>query len=381
MSEFILCIGSRSYCICAPIGLFAAVTISKSLEFGLTPEGMLKVGESRPGVKKGKSKSFQNGIANGSPDNQDAPHNPYIAPWFYDAIEVAHTLRGLKWKFGQGIPIPRHTRPLERSAFIDATTSSFIKNFLLLDLLESCLKLFPGVGTTLGGTMFYPDLSPITRFVVSTLIHILTGSAILAGFGMVYDLITLFAVGVMDSSPLSWPPIMDDPWSSDSMHKFWSKDWHQLLRQTFLVFGGYPGKWLAGNFGMLLGTFIASGLYHECAMYSMGRGFDHSATIFFAAQGPVLILERLWKKVTRRNVQGTAGRLWVYFIMFVAAQPMGMFHFLKITFAMGLIFTTSLPVNAWHRRGFGGGMVIPPIISPARWIILPLLKKLVTKGG
>jgi hypothetical protein len=361
------------------LGLFAAIAISKSLEFGLTPEGMLKVGESRPGVKKGKSKSFQNGVANGSPDNENTSRNPYVAAWFYDALEVAHTMRGLKWKFGQGIPIPQQTRPLERVAFIDATTVSFIKNFLLLDLLESCLKLFPGVGTPMGGTIFYPNLSPITRFVVSTIIHILTGSAILAGFGMVYDLVTLFAVGVMDSSPLSWPPVMDHPWSSDSMHKFWSKDWHQLLRQTFLVFGGYPGKWLAGNIGMLFGTFLASGLFHECAMYSMGRGFDHSPAIFFAAQGPVLILERLWKKVTGRNVQGTAGRLWVYFIMFVAAQPMGMFRFYK-TFLLSCSLT-SLAVNAWHRRGFGGGMVIPPPVSPARWIILPLLKKLVTRGS
>jgi hypothetical protein len=358
------------------LGLFAAVTISKSLEFALTPEGMLKVGESRPGVKKGKSKSFPNGIANGFAEDEGTSRNPYVATWFYDAMEVVHTMRGLKWKFGQGIPIPQQTRPLERSTFLDATLLSFIKNFLLLDFLESCLKLFPGVGTPLGGTMFYPDLSPTARYTVSTIIHIFTGSAILAGFGMVYDLTTLFAVGVMDSSPLSWPPVMGRPWSSDSMHKFWSKEWHQLLRQTFLVFGGYPGKWLAGDIGLLLGTFLASGLFHECAMYSMGRGFDHSATLFFAAQGPVLVLERLWKKVIGRTVQGTAGRLWVYFIMFIAAQPMSMLHFCDFSVIM---LINSFAVSAWHRRGLGGGMVIPPIISPARWIILPLLKKLIMK--
>jgi hypothetical protein len=160
------------------------------------------------------------------------------------------------------------------------------------------------------------------------------------------------------------------------MHKFWSKEWHQLLRQTFLVFGGYPGKWLAGDIGLLLGTFLASGLFHECAMYSMGRGFDHSATLFFAAQGPVLVLERLWKKVIGRTVQGTAGRLWVYFIMFIAAQPMSMLHFCDFSVIM---LINSFAVSAWHRRGLGGGMVIPPIISPARWIILPLLKKLIMK--
>lgn len=33
-------------------------------------------------------------------------------------------------------------------------------------------------------------------------------------------------------------------------------------------------------------------------------------------------------------------------------------------------------VNGWHRRGLGGGMVIPPYISPARWILLPFVKRL-----
>lgn len=287
---------------------------------------MLKVGESRPGVKKGKEKDkdTQNGDANGHTEHGEPQRHPLIAPWFYDAMEVAHTLRGIRWKFGQGVHIPKETRPLETSAFLHATFYSFIKNFLVLDLLESVLKLFPGVGQPLGGTMFYPQLTPVTRYAVSTIIHMITGTAILAGFGMVYDLITLFAVGVLDSSPLSWPPVMDDPWHSESMHEFWAKNWHQLLRQTFLVFGGYPGKWLAGNIGMLFGTFIASGLFHECAMYSMGRGFDHSATIFFGMQGPVLLLERLWRRITGKRVGGLPGRLWVYFMLFVCAQPMGM---------------------------------------------------------
>ncbi|PPQ69106.1 hypothetical protein CVT25_004603 [Psilocybe cyanescens] len=335
--------------------LFAAVAISKSLEFALNKEGMLKIGESRPGVKKGKAKDVPNGNGNGYVESDEPARHPFIATWFYDAIEVAHTLRGLKWKFGQGAHVPKHTRPLEPSAFLQATLVSFVKNYLTVDFLEALLKLFPGVGEPLGGSMFYPELSPISRYVVSTIIHMLTGSAILAGFGMVYDLITLFAVGVMDSSPLSWPPVMEDPWTAESMHEFWAKRWHQLLRQTFLVFGGYPGKWLAGNFGMLFGTFIASGLFHECAMYSMGRGFDHSATLFFAIQGPILIIERLWRRFTGRRVGGWPGRLWVYFDMFILAQPM---------------------VNAWHRRGLGGGLVIPPLLSPARLIILPLAKQI-----
>lgn len=330
--------------------LFAAVAIAKALEFALTKEGMLKIGEIEPGVKKDK------GTVNGSgkADTLEEPsHHPYIATWFYDAMEIAHTMRGLRWKFGVGVHIPKETRPLERIPFLQATLLTFIKNYLILDFMESMVKLFPGVGTPIGGTMFYPNLHPTTRYAVAFIVHMLTGSALLAGFEMVYDLITLIAVAVFDSSPLSWPPVMDNPWSADSMHSFWAKHWHQLLRQTFLVFGGYPGQWIAGQYGMVFGAFIASGLFHECAMYSMKRGFDHSATVFFALQGPILVGERLWRRVTGRRVSGWIGRLWVYFVMFVAAQPM---------------------VDAWHRRGLGGGMVIPPTLSPTRLIFLPFVK-------
>ncbi|KAF5382653.1 hypothetical protein D9615_002704 [Tricholomella constricta] len=313
--------------------LLAAVTIAKSVEYAFNKEGMLKVGETRPGEMKVKGK----GVANGQIHPAVRRGNHYIPSGLYDAIELMHTLRGLQWKFGRGVHIPKPTRPLERDKFLQATLVSFIQNCLLVDFLESAIKLFPGVGSPMGGSMFYPDLQPFWRYTVSTLIHMLTGSAILSGFGMVYDLVTLIAVGCFDSSPSSWPPVTDHPWCADSMHALWSKHWHQLLRQTFLVLGGYPGKWLAGDLGMLFGTFIASGLFHECAMYSMGRGFDHTVSLFFTMQGPILVLERVWRKVTGRRVGGLFGRLWVYSILFLWAQLM---------------------VNAWHRRGLGGGMVI-----------------------
>jgi len=335
--------------------LFAAVTIAKTLEYAFTKEGMLKVGETRPGEMKGTSKSTANGEA------RPAVQRAYrcIPSGLYDAIELMHTLRGLQWKFGQDIHIPKHTRPLERKAFLLATLKSFIKNFLLLDFLESAIKLFPGVGLPTGGSMFYQELQPFWRYIVATLIHMLTGSAILVGFGMVYDLITLIAVRCFDSSPKSWPPVTDDPWSANSMHTLWGKHWHQLLRQTFLVLGGYPGRWLAGDIGMLFGVFIASGLFHECAMYSMGRGFDHNVSLFFTMQGPIMIFERLWRKVTGRRVGGWPGRLWVYFVLFILAQPM---------------------VDAWHRRGLGGGMVIPPFISPVRSLLLPIVLRFLSVG-
>lgn len=306
-------------------GLLAAVVIAKSLEYALTEEGMLKVGETRPGVMKGKSNG--QATANGFDSKliqEPRSKNPYIATWLYDAIELAHTMRGLQWKFGQGIYIPKPTRPLQRTAFLYATFISFIKNYLILDFLETLLKLFPGVGSPRGGTIFYP-LAPSIRYTLSTIIHLITGTTLIAGFRMMYDLITLFAVACLGSPPLSWPPIMGNPWHAESMHAFWGKEWHQLLRQTLLVYGGYPGMWIAGDYGMVLGTFLASGLFHAFSLYSSRRGFDYSTVVFFALQGPLLMLERLWRRITGRRVGGWIGMLWVYLILFAGAQPMGNF--------------------------------------------------------
>ncbi|KAF8645169.1 hypothetical protein AX16_007997 [Volvariella volvacea WC 439] len=320
---------------------------------------MLKVGEVRPGVLKGKgtaAKANGNGLhQNHYHNSENGVHNPRfsLGGALSDAVAVMHTLRGLQWQFGRGAHVPKHTRPLRRSPFLLATLQSFLTNFLILDFFESLIKLFPGVGHVYGGSMFYPGLSPLLRYTVSTTIHIMTGTCLLTGFGMVYDLITLIAVGVFNDSPLSWPPIMDNPWTADSMHAFWAKHWHQLLRQTFLVLGGYPGKWLAGDMGMLFGTFIASGLFHECSMYSMGRGFNIAVPFFFTLQGVILLLERYWRRMTGKRVHGIWGRLWVYSIMFLVAQPL---------------------VDAWHTRGLGGGMVIPPFVSPTRLFLIPAIR-------
>ncbi|KAJ7043077.1 hypothetical protein C8F04DRAFT_29225 [Mycena alexandri] len=343
------------------LALLCEVVIGKAFEYAFTKEGMLKVGERQPGQMKGKeavkgeaaAAQLTNGNGHAASPEPTEPPARLIPTWLYDAFELIHTMRGVRWKFTQGTYVPAPTRPLARPAFLRATLRSFVTNFLLLDLLESLVKLFPGVGTPTGGSIFYAGLPPVPRYVVSTLIHMLTGSALLAGFGMVYDLITLLAVVVFDSAPAGWPPITDAPWHAESMHQLWAHSWHQLLRNTFLVFGGYPGRWIAGDVGMLLGTFVASGLYHEFSIYTMGRGLDHTVTLFFAAQGPILIGERLWRRITGRRVGGRIGRMWVYFVMFIAAQPM---------------------IDSWHKRGLGGGMVIMPVISPVR-ILLGTLQK------
>jgi hypothetical protein len=307
----------------------------KAIDFAWRREGMLKVGETKPGVLR-KSKPSPHHLSNGNASGDVSPCDdvsPYTAPpkhgllppWLYDPLEALLATRGLGWQFGVGVHVPIERRPLDHYAFLRATAVSTLKHFLIFDALDSFIKLIPEVGSPQGGTIFKPDLPIPQRYILSTAIHLATGSCLISGFEMVYGFITIFALTVLSSTPEMWPPIMDDPWKPDSLHIFWAKRWHQVLRETFFVYGGFLGKWLAGNIGMLFGTFIGSGIYHEFAAYALGKGFDWHVMLFFALQAPLLVIEKLWYRVTGRRVGGIYGRLWVYFCIIVMGQPLGMY--------------------------------------------------------
>jgi len=297
-------------------------------------------------------------LASDSSEKQSHRRNQLPIPsCVYDPLEIVFTLRGIGWDFGRDVYIPQETRSLERGAFLRSTSLSFLGYYFLLDGLESVMKLIPGVGSPEGGSIFFPQLPFFQRYVVSTVIHICTGTSLLSGFQMVYNLCTLVSVGVLGQSPLSWPPIFNNPWAADSLNVFWAQRWHQLLRRMFVVYGGYPGSWILGpKLGMVFGTFLASGLFHELTTYTMGKGLDHRITLFFLWQAVGVVLERMWKKATGYRVQGWGGLAWVYFSIMVIGQPC---------------------VDAWHLRGLGGGsIVIPPSLSLTRIVLLPALKQL-----
>lgn len=307
-------------------GLWAQIIVAKGLDFGLSKEGRQKLGEVKPGEVKDSLTANDNGdVAQASYKTNVIEHPSHVAVfpfWLREAIDLCASLRGFGWDFGVGVYVPKHTRPFDRGPFVRATLFSFIWNFLMLDFFNSLIKLFPAVGDPRGGSIFYFQLPLLQRYAVSTAIHTFSGSCLITGFGMCYDLLVLICVTFLHDSPSSWPPVMDYPWSSDSLHHFWAKHWHQLLCRTFIFVGGYPGQFIAGNVGAVFGTFIASGLYHECAIYAMGRGFDYRVPMFFAMQGPLLVLERAIKVMTGRTVGGWPGRLWVYFVILVLGQPM-----------------------------------------------------------
>ena len=300
--------------------------MSKALEFAFTPGGRLKVGETSLPPIGGEQDSD-------TPSSPTAKHqaskSSVLPPAVNDAFEVLFALRGYGWDFGRGVHVPQEYRPLERGAFLMATWNIFFKYLLLLDFIESSLKLIPEVTSPFGGTIFLP-LPPIQRYAVSTTLHITSGIALIAGFEMAYALATLIGVGLLQQSPLLWPPLLDHPFSSDSLSDFWAKRWHQFLRRFFVVFGGYPAFWLGSwvhkelaKLCMLFGVFIASGLFHELSTYTMGKGFDKNITLFFVWQAVGVLAERTWYKVTGKKVQGWIGLIWVYFSIMVVGQPCG----------------------------------------------------------
>jgi hypothetical protein len=81
-------------------------------------------------------------------------------------------------------------------------------------------------------------------------------------------------------------------------------------------------------------------LYHAYSMQPTRRGFDYSTVLFFTLQGPLLMLERLWKRFTGRKVGGWIGMLWVYLVLLAGAQPMGEFIH-RVFFILASYFLSS----------------------------------------
>lgn len=277
----------------------------QSIDLALSPQGRLKVGEKRlPTLYEDTAAS-----------NPATSRLAFLPGWCLDAFEVVFSLRGLGWEFGKGVIVPKDSRPPQRDLFIKATLVSFIKNYFIVDFIIALLQLMPGIGSTTGGSMFYTSLPLAHRYIVSTFILMISGGAMTAGFEALYSLGTLIGVGILNQPPAAWPPLTSNPFAADSLGDFWSKRWHQTLRRTFIVMGGIPAGWIAGRPGMVIGTFIASGLIHELGAYSIGRGIDHTVTLFFTIQGVAVALEGLWRSVTGRRVGGWPGRIWAYALM------------------------------------------------------------------
>ena len=302
----------------------AITVLANSLDLALSKDGRLKIGETK--LPDGKDDSQRK-----SPGHRDrvlSRMERLFPQWFLDIADVAYSARGLGWKFGQGVHIPKENRPLERGPFLRATAVTTFVHWCLLDFVLSILPFLPGIGTPPGGSIYYEQLSPVPRHLVAFTLTVLSGGvAIVSSLRMEYGVITLFAVGILGHSSSAWPPLFDNPWMSTSIHEFWGKRWHQGLRRAFLVLGGYPGEWIAGKVGLVCGAFLASGLYHELSMYLVHRGVDHRVTFFYSFQAIGIILEKVFVKITGRKVVGPFGWCWTFLFVAGTAQFCSTFVF------------------------------------------------------
>ncbi|KZT08762.1 uncharacterized protein LAESUDRAFT_53649 [Laetiporus sulphureus 93-53] len=321
--------------------LIAYYIIAKSLYFAFAPkQRWLKVEEKQ--LRRVHEPPLR-------ADKQAYTNRQLLPTWLCDALELFLSVRGIGWDFGRGVYVPPSTRSSARGAFLIQTALSFLKHFLIFDLCDALLKLVPGVGTPEGGTIFLQHLPPAQRYAVSTAIQLLAGTLIICSLESGNDLISLFAVGLFESEPAAWPPLYDSPWWATSLRDLWGRRWHQLLRHTFLIIGGYPGGWLFGRPGAVLGTFLASGVYHEL---SLGIA-EPRVTLFFVLNGVGILLEEVWERWTGRKMGGFVGWLWTAFWVIGVGQ---------------------MCVDAWARSGLAGAIIVPPQLSLVRRMLFPAIQ-------
>lgn len=284
--------------------------IAKSVDFAFAKDGRLRVGEKE--LRRSFDRDAPQRVRSARAAALLGGRNPaarILPRCVFDALEVGLTMRGVGWDFGKYTPIPRTTRPSEREAFIRATVKNILRNLLLIDLIDTVTKCIPGVTAT-GGTIFLQELPPLERYLFSTAIHVGHGLLIFAGVALTYDVGSLIGVVLFNQSPAAWPPIHGKLFSARSVHDFWAKSWHQSFRYTFLTLGGFFGNWLSGGLGMVLGCFLASGLFHEFGLVVAGKELDPSVLAFFLLQAVGMLCEKAFKRLTGKKVGGPLGFVW-----------------------------------------------------------------------
>ncbi|EMD38566.1 hypothetical protein CERSUDRAFT_113744 [Gelatoporia subvermispora B] len=336
-------------------GLAALATIAKALNFALTKNGRFRIGETKlPRINETLQSDYSTPAVDSNEDVLQAKihRQPFLPLWLRDALELGLPLRGVGWDYGRGLFVPPINRSLQKGPFLKATALSILQYALLLDFCDSLVKLYPGVGPH-GGSLFLPNLPLYIRYTLSTIVHALAGTIIIASVRLGYELCAWIAVGFLDHAPLSWPPILNSPWAATSLHDFWARRWHQALRHVFFVYGGYPGRWIGGRPGMVFGVFLASGLFHELGIYVAGKGFDHRVSLFFVLQVVGIFVEEAWKKLWGKPVGGLSGRLWT---------------------ALWILGLGQICTDAWLARGVGGAILSPSSLSPTKRLLWPILK-------
>ncbi|KAG0707885.1 hypothetical protein DFH29DRAFT_893961 [Suillus ampliporus] len=268
---------------------------------------------------------------------KDLPKRNFVL----DTLDLACNFRGCDWNWSRGLYVPPETRPTSsRLAFATSTLVSGLKHTFICGVIHSAVKSFSShtFGSVNGGTIFDDSLPPHIRYLRSSIITTLCAFAVCLLLQAGYELAAVLCVLIFRQHPDQWPPSFGSPWRATSLREFWSRSWHQWLRRTF-TFLGYPLLLLFGRIGGVIGTFLASGLFHHIVLLA----FDPSSEMWrmllpFGMMGVGVILERA---VAGNKTGGWMGWVWT----------------------MGwLVLWGNVMADGWTRAGMLGGQPIERLV-------------------
>jgi hypothetical protein len=276
-----------------------------------------------------------------------------------DAWDLFFAFRGVGWNWSRGLHLPLippgSRYAAKRGPFLVRTFGALIFCVIAIDSLLYFVQWFDPstIGSTKGGSIFDPDLPPFLRYSRSWMLSLIGAMMVYVMIRIGYDFCSVIGVGVIQQDVVHYPPLFDNPWIPTSIHQFWSRGWHQILRDSFINLGAVPMIHMTGSRAAgVLGAFFISGILHDAATRNMGKGSDSLYICgFFMMNGVGILLEQAWRKFTGYRVGGMLGGIWSY---------------------IWIISWNQLFVDAWARTGVFGSIIIPPQIRPSVLLFGPL---------
>ena len=148
------------------------------------------------------------------------------------AFDLATSLRGNSWMGDRhwdfaprALTVNSPTAHMSRQEFLKTEFWSFWRQVLTIDACDTLNK-----SRRWDMNMTYPisSLSIPEQIVFSLSVCLMT----LLAITFTYTLISSSAVA-LGSSPASWPPMFDRPFTAMSIADFWAKRWHAIFRRCF----------------------------------------------------------------------------------------------------------------------------------------------------
>jgi D-alanyl-lipoteichoic acid acyltransferase DltB (MBOAT superfamily) len=147
----------------------------------------------------------------------------------------------------------------------------------------------------------------------------MAGVALTLHFGLLHVLSCVWRRLGMDARPLMNTPII-----STSLGEFWGRRWNTAFRDLTHRFLFRPLTRRLGVRAGIAGGFVFSGLMHELVISVPAGGGYGGPTLFFAAQGIGILVER--SRVGRQSGLTRPGRGWLFTMLMLVLPAPVLFH-------------------------------------------------------